>query len=222
MRVLIVEDEHRIARYLKKGLEQQGHVATVAQDGATALARARAGAFDVILLDWMLPDVDGLSVCQTLRAEGNHTAIIMLTAKDDVTDRVLGLDSGADDYVTKPFALQEVFARIRAVTRRAEAGAAPQLVVADLVLDPTSHVVTRAGAPITLSAKEFTLLEFLMRRAGQVVTRQDILQHVWGYDHDPKTNVVDVYIRYLRRKIDQAYDRPLIHTLINVGYKLEG
>ncbi len=222
MRVLVVEDEHRIARYLKKGLEQQGHVATVAHDGTTALARARAGAFNVILLDWMLPDVDGLSVCQTLRAEGNHTAIIMLTAKDDVTDRVLGLDSGADDYVTKPFALQEVLARIRAVTRRAEAGAAPQLVVADLVLDPTSHAVTRAGAPITLSAKEFALLEFLMRRAGQVVTRQDILQHVWGYDHDPKTNIVEVYIRYLRRKIDQAYDRPLIHTLINVGYKLEG
>lgn len=180
MRVLVVEDEHRIARYLKKGLEQQGHVTTVAHDGVTALARARTGAFDVILLDWMLPDVDGLPVCQTLRAEGNHTAIIMLTAKDDVPDRVLGLDSGADDYVTKPFALQEVLARIRAVTRRAEAGvgAVPQLVVADLVLDPTSHVVTRAGAPIALSAKEFTLLEFLMRRAGQVVTRQEILQHV--------------------------------------------
>jgi DNA-binding response OmpR family regulator len=222
MRVLIVEDEQRIARYLKKGLEQQGHIATVALDGATALARARAGSFDVILLDWLLPDVDGLSVCRTLRAEGNHTAIILLTAKDDVTDRVLGLDSGADDYVTKPFALQEVLARIRAVTRRAEVGAAPQLVVADLVLDPTAHIVTRAGAPITLSAKEFALLEFLMRRAGQVVTRQDILQRVWGYDHDPQTNIVDVYIRYLRRKIDQAYDRSLIHTLINVGYKLEG
>jgi DNA-binding response OmpR family regulator len=222
MRVLVVEDEKQIARYLKEGLEQEGHVVHTASDGATALARARSGSYDLLILDWLLPDVDGLSVCQTLRAEGNRTPIIMLTAKDAVSDRVRGLDSGADDYLTKPFEFDELFARMRAVLRRAEVGAPPQLVVADLSLDPAAHTVTRAGKAIPLTPKEFALLEYLMRHAGQVCTREEILQHVWGYEHDPLTNIVDVYIGYVRRKIDRGFDPPLLRTVVGVGYKLEG
>ncbi len=222
MRILVVEDEQRIARFLKEGLEQEGHVVQTALNGAAALTRARSGSYDLILLDWLLPDVDGLSVCQTLRAEGNRTPIIMLTAKDAVFDKVRGLDSGADDYLTKPFEFDELFARMRSVLRRAEVGAPPQLVVADLVLDSAAHTVTRAGKPIALTPKEFTLLEYLMRHAGQVCSREDILRHVWGYEHDPMTNIVDVYIGYVRRKIDRGFDRPLLHTAVGIGYKLEG
>jgi DNA-binding response OmpR family regulator len=222
MRVLIVEDQPQIARFLKEGLEQQGHAASTVSDGTTALGSARTQGFDLILLDWLLPDLDGLSVCRTLRAEGNATPIIMLTAKDAVADRVSGLDGGADDYLTKPFEFEELFARMRSVTRRSAAGAVPRLQVEDLLLDPAAHQVTRAGTPITLTPREFALLEHLMRRAGQVCTRAELLAHVWGYDHDPHTNIVDVYVGYLRRKVDRGYSRTLLHTLPGLGYKLEG
>jgi len=222
MRVLVVEDEKQLARFLKQGLEQENYVVEVVYDGGQALAAAQAKSFDLILLDWLLPDRDGLSVCCQLRDRGNHTPIIMLTAKDALADKVMGLDSGADDYLTKPFEFDELFARMRSVLRRGAAGASPQLRVADLVLDPSAHTVTRAGQPIPLTAKEFALLEYFMRHSGRVLTRAALLQAVWGYDHDPSSNVVDVYVRYLRRKIDQGFARPLLHTVINVGYKLEG
>ena len=217
MRILVVEDEKQLAHFLKRGLEQERYVAQVAYNGAQALAVAEAEAFDLILMDWLLPDLDGLHVCRQLRTQGNRTPIIMLTAKDALADKVLGLDSGADDYLTKPFEFDELFARMRSVLRRGAAGASPQLHVADLVLDPSAHTVTRAGQPIQLTAKEFALLEFFMHRPGRVLSRPSILQSVWGYDHDTSTNVVDVYIRYLRRKIDQGFDRPLLQTVINVG-----
>jgi DNA-binding response OmpR family regulator len=222
MRVLVVEDQPQIARFVKEGLEQEGHAASTVSNGAAALASARTHAFDLILLDWLLPDLDGISVCRALRAEGNSVPIIMLTAKDAVADRVSGLDGGADDYMTKPFEFEELFARMRSVTRRAAAGAAPELQVDDLLLDPAAREVTRAGTPITLTRKEFALLEHLMRRAGQVCTRAELLSHVWGYDHDPQTNVVDVYVGYLRRKVDRGFSRRLLHTLPGGGYKLEG
>jgi DNA-binding response OmpR family regulator len=222
MRVLIVEDEPRIARFLKEGLAQEGHAASTVSNGVAALGSARSHVFDLILLDWLLPDLDGLTVCRTLRAEGNTIPIIMLTAKDAVADRVSGLDGGADDYLTKPFEFEELFARIRSVTRRAAAGAAPELRVDDLLLDPAAHQVTRAGTPIALTRREFALLEYLMRRAGQVCTRAELLSHVWGYDHDPQTNVVDVYVGYLRRKVDRGFARTLLHAVPGLGYKLEG
>jgi DNA-binding response OmpR family regulator len=220
MRILVVEDESRIAHYLSTGLEQEGHVVHVESNGVTALQQARSVDFDLILLDWMLPDMDGLALCRQLRSEGGKTPIVMLTARDATSDKIAGLDSGADDYLTKPFEFDELLARMRAVLRRDEAGSPPKLQVADLELDPGTHYVSRAGQQIVLTAKEFALLEYLMRRAGQVLTREELLSHVWGIDHNPGTNVVDVYVGYLRRKIDRGFAEPLLITLVNVGYKL--
>jgi two-component system response regulator MprA len=220
MRVLVVEDEPSLARFLLAGLEQEGYSVAAAPTAAAALARVGAGPFDLILLDWMLPDQDGLSLCRALRSEGDRTAIVMLTARDAVTDRVMGLDSGADDYVTKPFEFEELLARIRSVLRRTGAGRSPQLVVGDLLLDPAAHTVRRGGREIHLTAREFGLLECLMRHAGQTLTRRDLLRHVWGYDHDPQTNIVDVYVGYLRRKIERDAGPTLLHAVAGVGYRL--
>jgi DNA-binding response OmpR family regulator len=221
MRTLVVDDEAQIAHFLRRGLEQEGFCVTVAFDGASALVAARASAFDVILLDWMLPDRDGLSLCRTLREEGNRTPIVMLTARDAVRDKVSGLDGGADDYLTKPFEFDELLARMRSVLRRADAGGPAQLVVADLILDPATRRVTRAGREVDLTPREFALLEFLMRGPGRVHDRRELLRHVWGYDHDPQTNIVDVYVGYLRRKIDAGATRPLLQTIAGVGYRLD-
>lgn len=220
MRILIAEDEERIARFLGEGLLQEGHAVRTVADGVAALAQVRGGSSDLLLLDWLLPGLDGLAVCRQLRAEGNRTPVIMLTARDAVGDRVAGLDGGADDYLTKPFEFEELLARIRSVMRRSAPGTPPRLQVADLVLDPAARTAARGGVRLRLTVREYALLEHLMRHAGQVLTRQHLLQHVWGYDHDPQTNIVDVYVGYLRRKIDRDFEPPLLATLPGVGYRL--
>jgi len=222
MRVLIVEDQVQIARFLREGFEQEGFVVRTVTSGLNAVELGRGGGFDLIMLDWLLPDLDGLSVCRTLRSAGVTVPIIMLTAKDAVSDRVSGLDCGADDYLTKPFAFEELFARIRSVMRRAGAGATPQIELGDLVIDPARHQVARAGRAITLTPKEYALLEHLARHAGIACTRDELLRHVWGYEHEPQTNIVDVYVGYLRRKIDRGFPTALLHTVPGIGYRLEG
>lgn len=220
MHILIAEDDPLIARFLAEGLEGEGHRAHVLADGEAALAEARRDRWDLILLDWLLPGRDGPSICRALRAEGQRTPVIMLTARDAVLDRVEGLDSGADDYLTKPFAFDELFARMRSVTRRGGAGGTPVLAAGDLRLDPAGHRVTRGGAEVRLTPKEFALLEYLMRRAPRVCPRPELLRGVWGYAHDPGTNIVDVYVGYLRRKVDRSFSVPLIHTIPGVGYRV--
>jgi DNA-binding response OmpR family regulator len=217
---LIVEDEPRIAHFLQQGLEQEGYAVRAERSGAAAMPLARSGQFDLIVLDWMLPDLDGLTLCRALRAAGVRTPVLMLTARDAVADRVQGLDGGADDYLTKPFEFEELLARLRSLLRRADAIRPPQLSVEDLVLDPAARAVVRGSRPVELTPREFALLEYLMRHAGRVLTRWEILQHVWGYEHDPHTNVVDVYVGYLRRKVDQNGDPPLLRTVPGVGYQL--
>ena len=221
MRILIVEDEHRIATYVKRGLEEQGYAVDLAFTGREALDWLQVVAFDLILLDILLPEVDGLTVCRTLRKKGNHTPILMLTARDAVDDRVLGLDAGADDYLVKPFAMKELLARMRALTRRAADGPKSSVLqVADLVLDTTTHKIHRKNQQIELTAKEYAILECLLREQGRVLTRTVIAEHVWNYDNFNESNVVDVYIRNLRRKIDDGFDLKLIHTIRGAGYRI--
>ncbi|MEZ4616642.1 MAG: response regulator transcription factor [Caldilineaceae bacterium] len=219
MRLLIVEDQPNVASYLKRALTEQGYAVDVAQSGREALDWAAVVTFDLIVLDIMLPEVDGLTVCRRLRAAGNSAAILMLTARDTVDDRVVGLDAGADDYLVKPFELKELLARLRALSRRQTTKAA-QLKVADLLLDPRTRLVTRGGVPIELTAKEYAVLECLMREANRVVTRTEIAESVWNYDVYNQSNVVDVYIRNLRRKIDDPFDLKLIYTVRGMGYRL--
>lgn len=220
MRVLVVEDETKMAGLLKRGLEEEGHVADVARTGVDAVWLATEVAFDAIVLDVMLPDIDGFEVCRRLRAAGRWQPILMLTARDGVTDRVAGLDAGADDYLTKPFSFSELFARLRALWRRG-ASERPALVrVGDLVLDPAGRRVTRAGTEVELTAKEFSLLEFFMRHAGDVLSRTQMIEHVWDFAYDGDSNVVDVYVRYLRRKIDLPFGRDTIQTVRGSGYRL--
>jgi two-component system response regulator ArlR len=228
MRILVVEDEAEIARILQLELEHEGYSATVARDGLSGLALAQSAEWDLVLLDILLPGMSGIEVCRRLRAEST-VPIIMLTAKDDLSDKVSGLDAGADDYITKPFAFEEVLARVRAHLRRtaldrpdAPVAHGRELMLADLVLDPGAHTVRRGGRAIELTRREFDLLEFLLRNQGQVVTRELLLSEVWGYDYAGETNVVDVYIRYLRNKIDTDVDveARLIHTVRGVGYVL--
>lgn len=221
MKVLIVEDEHLIAQSVKKGLEQEGYTADVAYDGVMGLEMALDGGYDVILLDLMLPKMDGVTVCRELRSEGNHTPVLMLTARGELRDKVTGLDSGADDYLTKPFAFDELLARIRALKRRPHDLSTETLRTSDLSLDTTSFEVTRAGRKIGLSQREFALLEYLLRHAGKIVTKDQIINSVWNYDADILPNTVEVYIRYLRNKIDAPFKKPLIHTVRGFGYKLE-
>jgi DNA-binding response OmpR family regulator len=221
MRVLLVEDERKISTYVKRGLEEQGYAVDAAFTGLEALDWAEAADYDLIVLDILLPEMDGLTVCRELRKRGDQAAILMLTARDSVDDRVDGLDAGADDYLIKPFAIKELLARLRALSRRSvETPKSAVITVSNLCLDPGSHSVTRSGKSIELPAKEFAILEYLMRNAGRVLTRTMIAEHVWNYETFNQSNIVDVYIRNLRRKVDDAYEPKLIQTLRNVGYKL--
>lgn len=222
MRLLVVEDEHRIATAIKKGLEQERYAVDLAFDGPSGLDLASAEDYDLIILDLMLPGLDGLQVCKKLRSEGNHTPIIILTAKGQIQDKVVGLDAGADDYLTKPFSFEELLARIRALSRRPKPVLSSQLVVSDLTLDTTSFSATRAGTAINLSGKEFSLLEYLMRHSGQILSKDQITNHVWDYDADILPNTIEVYIRNLRHKIDLPFPnlKPLIQTVRGFGYKI--
>lgn len=220
MRVLVVEDEPRLAQSLRTGLEAEGFAVDVAPDGGEGLWFAREHAYDVILLDIMLPVLNGYKVCEQLRAEGNWTPILMLTAKDGDWDQVEALDTGADDYVTKPFHFHVLLARVRSLVRRGSPERPVALAVGDLVLDPATRGVTRAGDAVRLTARELSLLEFLMRRAGDVVTKTQILENVWDYDFEGDPNIVEVYIGRLRRKLDKPYDREDIETLRGSGYRL--
>ncbi len=221
VRVLLVEDERKIAGYIKRSLEEQGYAVDVAYTGCEALDWAAVVCFDLIVLDILLPEVDGLTVCRRLRAGDVRTPILMLTACDSIEDRVVGLDAGADDYLAKPFALQELLARLRALGRRAAEGPKrTTLQVADLTLDVATRRVQRAQHEITLTAKEYAVLECLMREPGRVLSRATIAEHVWNYDAFNQSNVVDVYIRNLRRKIDDRARVKLIETVHGAGYRL--
>ena len=221
MRILLVEDERKISAYVRRGLEEWGYAVDSAYTGVEALDWAKSAPYDLILLDILLPELDGLSVCRELRQQGNRTPVLMLTARDDVDDRVAGLDAGADDYLVKPFALKELLARIRALTRRN--GDLPKssiLQFADLTLDTRTRQVRRADRRIELASKEYAVLECLIREPERVLTRTQIAEHVWNYDTYNQSNVVDVYIRNLRRKIDDPCKQKIIHTLRGAGYCL--
>ena len=222
MRILVVEDDRKVASFIRKGLEEEGHAVEVAGDGAAAIERATDGApWDLVVLDVMLPKGDGFGVLKTLRQEGLRMPVLMLTARDAVGDRVTGLDLGADDYLSKPFAFEEFLARVRALLRRGGAGSAPVLRLADLTLDPATREVRRGARRVELTAREHTLLEYFLRNAGRVLTRPMLAQHVWGLDFDPESNVVDVYVGYLRRRIEGPGERRLLHTVRGVGYVLK-
>jgi heavy metal response regulator len=220
MRALLVEDERKIADFIQKGLAECGYAVDVAYDGNEALQWTDVADYDVIILDVMLPAVDGIEVCRTLRDRRLRTPILMLTARDAVEDRVRGLDSGADDYLVKPFAFAELLARLRALARREPAALGTALQVGDLTLNTITREVYRQRARIDLTTKEFALLEYLMRHPNQVFTRTMIAEHVWSYDFDNSTNVIDVHIRNVRRKIDDPYPIKLIHTVRGAGYRI--
>jgi DNA-binding response OmpR family regulator len=219
-KVLLVEDDPRIARFVRRGLEAEAYIVDVAGRGGEAIDRCRAIDYPLIILDRMLPDMDGLDVCRSLREQGHGACVLMLTAKDARQDKVDGLKVGADDYLTKPFAFDELLARMQALLRRGryQAGGPAVLRVADLTLDPASRKVARANREIALTAREFALLSYLMANAGAVVSRTKLLANVWAYGFDPGTKIVDVYIRYLRRKIDADGEKPLIRTVRGFGY----
>ncbi len=219
MRVLIIEDDRETASFLKKSLKESGHVVELAADGETGLEIGRNDNFDVLIVDRMLPKLDGLSVISTLRKEGNQTPALILSALGEVDDRVKGLRSGGDDYLTKPYAYSELLARIEALARRSSPEETEtSFSVGDLVLDRLSHKVQRGDKPIVLQPREFRLLEYLMKNAGQVVTRTMLLENVWDYHFDPQTNVIDVHVSRLRSKIDKNYEVPLLHTVRGAGY----
>jgi two-component system, OmpR family, response regulator len=220
MRILVVEDERKLGELLARGLREEGYAADLAERGEEALWMARAVDYDAIVLDVMLPGLDGFEVCRRLRAGSVWTPVLMLTARDAVDDRVLGLDAGADDYLPKPFSFAELLARLRALTRRASVERPPVLEVGDLRLDPASHRAWRDGAELALSAKEFALLELFMRRPGMVLTRSQLLDGAWDMAFESRSNVVDVYVRYLREKVDRPFGRDTIETVRGVGYRL--
>ena len=222
MRILVVEDDRKVASFIRKGLEEEGHAVEVAGDGAAAIERATDGApWDLVVLDVMLPKGDGFGVLKALRQEGLRMPVLMLTARDAVGDKVTGLDLGADDYLSKPFAFEEFLARVRALLRRGGGGPAPVLRLADLTLDPATREVRRGARRVELTAREHTLLEYFLRNAGRVLSRPMLAQHVWGLDFDPESNVVDVYVGYLRRRIEGPGERRLLHTVRGVGYVLK-
>ncbi len=210
-----------MARAIRRGLEREGWAVDTAADGEDALLLGREREYDALILDVMLPSRDGVSVCATLREEGHWAPVLMLTARDGVEDRIRGLDAGADDYLVKPFAFGELLARLRAVTRRAPSERPAVLRVADVELDPAAHEVTRAGHRVSLSPREFALLEFLMRHPDEVLSRSRIRDHVWDYNNDGTSNVVDVYIGYIRRKLELPFGRRFVRTVRGVGYRLE-
>src|SRR4051794_28185347 len=209
-----------MASLVRRGLEREGYSVDVAADGDEGLWAARENEYDAVVLDAMVPGPDGFEVCRILRSEGKWAPVLMLTARDSVEDRVRGLDAGADDYLTKPFAFEELFARLRALTRRGPIERPVVLAVGDLTLDPVSHIVRRGDERIALSAKEFALLEFLMRHPDEVLSRSRILEHVWDFAYDGGSNVVDVYVRYLREKVDRPFGRSDLETVRGVGYRL--
>jgi two-component system OmpR family response regulator len=220
MRILVVEDELKMANLLRRGLVEEGHAVDVARTGHDAVWMAQAAEFDAIVLDLMLPGLDGVEVCRRIRENGVWAPVLMLTARDGVEDRVTGLDAGADDYLPKPFSFVELLARLRALVRRGSAERPTILEVGDLRLDPATREAWRGEVEIHLSAKEFALLETLMRRPGQVLTRYQLLEHAWDYAYENRSNVVDVYIRYLRDKIDRPFGRDSLETVRGVGYRL--
>lgn len=220
MSVLIVEDDTSVARFLKQAMEEAGYLTQLIGDGQRALDMATSRPYDLILLDVMLPQIDGFEVCRRLREARIETPVLLLTARDALEDKIKGLDSGADDYLVKPFQVGELLARARALLRRSVSAPIP-LQIADLLLDPTSRKVSRAGKTVSLSVTEYNLLEYLMRNVGRVLTRALILDHVWEYDFEGHDNVLDVYISYLRTKIDRGHKTPLIHTVRGVGYRMD-
>jgi two-component system, OmpR family, response regulator len=223
MKLLLIEDDKESAKYLIKGLREHGYVVDHAEDGKDGLFMATTEKYDAMIVDRMVPQVDGVTIVQTLRASGNETPIIMLTALDKVEERVKGLKSGADDYLAKPYSFTELLARIETITRRKSGGgekATTKLVCGELEMDLLTRTVKRGGKEIELQAREFALLEYLMRHSGTVVTRTMLLEHVWDYNFDPQTNVIDVHISRLRNKIDKGFEKNLIQTLRGAGYKL--
>ncbi len=220
MRVLVVEDQKKTASFIRKGLAEQGYVVDVVRDGSDAEVQARVNDYDLIILDVMLPGQDGMQVCRNLRRLKVQAPILMLTALTTTQDKVKGLDSGADDYLGKPFEFSELLARARALVRRHQ-GASPRLKVADLELDSATRKVIRADREVHLTAREFSLLEYLMQHTGKVVTRTAISEHVWDIHFDTESNVIDVYINFLRNKIDKGHKTPLLHTVVGTGYVLK-
>ena len=222
MLILVVEDDRKVASFIRKGLEEEGHAVEVAGDGAAAIERATDGApWDLVVLDVMLPKGDGFHVLKEVRRQGFRMPVLMLTARDAVGDKVTGLDLGADDYLSKPFAFEEFLARVRALLRRGGGRPAPVLRLADLTLDPATREVRRGARRVELTAREHTLLDYFLRNPGRVLTRPMLAQHVWGLDFDPESNVVDVYVGYLRRRIEGPGERRLLHTVRGVGYVLK-
>jgi len=222
VRILVVEDEAKVASFIKRGLEEEHYAVDVASDGEEGVDMVDVYEYDLAILDIMLPKRDGLSVLSHIRKKNNSIPVILLTAKDMLEDKVKGLDMGADDYLTKPFAFEELLARIRALLRRGKPEESLKLVLDDLILDPVTHNVTRAGQEIPLTAKEYALLEYFMRNPERVLTRTMISEHVWNIKFDTYTNVIDVYISYLRNKIDKGHDKKLLHTVRGVGYMIKG
>jgi two-component system, OmpR family, response regulator len=218
MHFLLIEDDREAAGYIAKGLSETGHRVDIAEDGREGLAAAQSGNFHAMIIDRMLPGLDGLSIVASLRAQNNRTPVLVLSALSDVENRVKGLRSGCDDYLGKPFTFSELLARLEALTRRSSAETTLQ--IADLEMDLLARTVTRAGQPIELLPREFQLLEYLMHHAGDIVTRTMLLEKVWNYQFDPQTNVIDVHISRLRQKIDKGFERPLLHTIRGVGYRL--
>lgn len=222
MRILVIEDDDEAAAYLLRGLTESGHEVDVAADGQRGLARATGGNFDAMIIDRMLPGVDGLAIVAELRAHNNETPVLIVSALGDVEDRVEGLRAGCDDYLSKPFAFSELLARLEALNRRRQSETETKLKVGDLEMDLLKRSVTRAGQPIELLPREFRLLEYLMRNAGHIVTRTMLLEKVWDHHFDPQTNVIDVHVSRLRQKIDRDFSPPLLHTVRGAGYSLKG
>lgn len=221
MKILLVEDEPSLVRYIKKGLEEEGHAVDAATDGQQALAASEMAVYDVIILDIMIPKINGLEVCKRIRSRGKSSSILMLTARDAIEDRVAGLDAGADDYLVKPFAFEELLARIRAISRRSlDTPRSPLLRVNDLCLDTVTKKATRDTLSIDLTAKEYAILEYMMRQPGRVFSRDQIAEHVWDSHTFNESNVVDVYIRNLRRKIDDPFVQKLFETIRGLGYRI--
>ena len=220
MRILVVEDERRLANIIKKGLTEEGFAVDAVYDGEEGQYLAESEEYDLILLDVMLPKVDGVTICRELRSKNIRSPVLMLTAKSEVEDKVAGLDSGADDYMTKPFSFLELRSRIHALIRRSKQEPSPTLTISDLELDPIKHKVERDGKPISLTPKEFSVLELLLRHKDEVVTRTMVIEHVWDYNFDGMSNIVDVFVASLRRKVDKDSKVKLIQTIHGVGYKI--
>jgi heavy metal response regulator len=221
MRILVIEDEKKVANFIKKGLEEEHYAVDTAYDGEEGLDLAEANEYDLIVLDLMIPKIEGLEVLKTIRGKKNNTPVLVLTAKNTVEDIVKGLDAGCDDYLTKPFAFMEFLARVRALLRREKKDKEPLLRIGDLTLSLVTHKVTRKEKEIELTSKEYALLEYFMRNPDKVLTRTMISEHVWDYHFDSMTNVVDVYVNYLRKKIDKDFEPKLIHTLRGIGYMMK-